>query len=113
MCGKAIATRKVEEKNVGYLSLIPWRGLMEDGFEFIIKNGGISSEANYPYTAVDGTCDASKEASPAAQIKGYETVPANSEEALQQAVANQPVSVSIDAGGSGFQFYSSGVFTFI
>jgi len=27
MCGKAIATRKVEEKNVGYLSLIPWRGL--------------------------------------------------------------------------------------
>ena len=38
-------------------------GLMEDGFEFIIKNGGISSEANYPYTAVDGTCDASKEAS--------------------------------------------------
>ncbi|KAG5047283.1 hypothetical protein JHK86_016689 [Glycine max] len=86
-------------------------GLMEDGFEFIIKNGGISSEANYPYTAVDGTCDASKEASPAAQIKGYETVPANSEEALQQAVANQPVSVSIGAGGSGFQFYSSGVFT--
>ncbi|KAH1221287.1 Senescence-specific cysteine protease SAG39 [Glycine max] len=86
-------------------------GYMEGGFEFIIKNGGISSEANYPYTAVDGTCDANKEASPAAQIKGYETVPANSEDALQKAVANQPVSVTIDAGGSAFQFYSSGVFT--
>ncbi|KHN27804.1 KDEL-tailed cysteine endopeptidase CEP1 [Glycine soja] len=69
------------------------------------------SEANYPYTAVDGTCDANKEASPAAQIKGYETVPANSEDALQKAVANQPVSVTIDVGGSAFQFNSSGVFT--
>ncbi|XP_027911943.1 zingipain-2-like [Vigna unguiculata] len=86
-------------------------GLMEDGFEFIIKNGGITSEANYPYTGVNGTCDTKKEASPEAQIKGYEAVPANSEESLQKAVANQPVSVSIDAGGSAFQFYSSGVFT--
>ncbi|RZB75636.1 Senescence-specific cysteine protease SAG39 [Glycine soja] len=52
-------------------------GLMEHGFEFIIKNGGISSEANYPYTAVNGTCDTNKEASPVAQITGYETVPVN------------------------------------
>ena len=46
-----------------------------------------------------------------AKITGYENVPANSEAALLKAVANQPISVSIDAGGSGFQFYSSGVFT--
>jgi C1A family cysteine protease len=38
-------------------------------------------------------------------------VPANSEEALLKAVAHQPVSVAIDASGSDFQFYSSGVFT--
>ncbi|TKY66747.1 Senescence-specific cysteine protease SAG39 [Spatholobus suberectus] len=55
-------------------------GVTENGFEFIIKNGGITSEADYPYTAVDGTCDTSKEASPAARIRGYDTVPANSEE---------------------------------
>lgn len=35
----------------------------------------------------------------------------NNETALLMAVANQPVSVAIDAGGSDFQFYSSGVFT--
>ena len=37
--------------------------------------------------------------------------PANNENALLNAVASQPVSVAIDAGGSDFQFYSSGVFT--
>lgn len=39
-------------------------------------------------------------------IDGHEDVPANDEDALLKAVANQPVSVAIDAGGSDFQFYS-------
>jgi KDEL-tailed cysteine endopeptidase len=39
-------------------------------------------------------------------IDGYEDVPANDESALQKAVAGQPVSVAIDAGGNDFQFYS-------
>ncbi|KAL3574297.1 hypothetical protein D5086_024910 [Populus alba] len=86
-------------------------GLMEDGFDFIIKNHGITTDANYPYQAADGTCNSKKEASRIAKITGYESVPANSEAALLKAVANQPTSVSIDAGGSDFQFYSSGVFT--
>ncbi|XP_015881325.3 senescence-specific cysteine protease SAG39 [Ziziphus jujuba] len=86
-------------------------GLMDDAFEFIQKNNGISSEANYPYQAADGTCNTQKEANRAAKITGHEDVPANSEAALLKAVANQPVSVAIDAGGFEFQFYSSGVFT--
>lgn len=43
---------------------------------------------------------------PVVTIDGYEDVPSNNENALQQAVANQPVSVAIDAGGQAFQFYS-------
>ncbi|XP_028752638.1 zingipain-2-like [Neltuma alba] len=86
-------------------------GLMDDAFKFIIKNNGITSEANYPYKGVDGTCNANEEANHVATIKGYEDVPANSEQALQKAVTNQPVSVAIDASGSDFQFYSSGIFT--
>ncbi|KAK2984204.1 hypothetical protein RJ640_017317 [Escallonia rubra] len=86
-------------------------GYMEDGFEFIVKNKGIATEAAYPYDAADGTCNSQEEASHAAKISGYEKVPANSEKALLKAVANQPISVSIDASGNAFQFYSSGVFT--
>ncbi|CAN6570312.1 unnamed protein product [Malus baccata var. baccata] len=71
-------------------------GLMDDAFQFIQQNHGISTEANYPYNA---------------KITGFEDVPANSEKALLTAVAHQPVSVAIDASGSDFQFYSSGVFT--
>ncbi|XP_059442479.1 vignain [Corylus avellana] len=86
-------------------------GLMEYAFEFIKQKGGINIETNYPYKATDGTCDASKENSPVVSIDGHENVPANDENALLKAAANQPVSVAIDAGGSDFQFYSEGVYT--
>ncbi|TXG55047.1 hypothetical protein EZV62_020303 [Acer yangbiense] len=86
-------------------------GLMDDAFKFIQQNKGLTTETNYPYTGVDGTCSANKEANHAADINGFEDVPANNEKALVKAVASQPVSVAIDAGGSDFQFYSSGVFT--
>ncbi|XP_041005584.1 senescence-specific cysteine protease SAG39-like [Juglans microcarpa x Juglans regia] len=86
-------------------------GLMDNAFQFIQHNQGLTTEANYPYKGVDGTCNTKEEANHAAKINGHEDVPANSEKALLKAVANQPVSVAIDAGGSDFQFYSSGIFT--
>ncbi|PSS16461.1 Senescence-specific cysteine protease [Actinidia chinensis var. chinensis] len=86
-------------------------GLMDNAFDFIQQNNGLTTETNYPYDGTDGTCNRNKEANHAAKITGYEDVPTNSESALLKAVANQPVSVAIDAGGSDFQFYSSGVFT--
>ncbi|KAJ7981561.1 Senescence-specific cysteine protease [Quillaja saponaria] len=86
-------------------------GLMDNAFQFIQQNKGLTTETNYPYKGVDGTCNSKGESNAAATINGYEDVPANSENSLLKAVANQPVSVAIDAGGSDFQFYSSGVFT--
>ncbi|KAL9297794.1 hypothetical protein ACSQ67_023690 [Phaseolus vulgaris] len=86
-------------------------GLMDDAFKFVIQNQGLNTEANYPYKGTDETCNANAASGHAATIKGYEDVPANNEKALQKAVVNQPVSVAIDASGSDFQFYESGVFT--
>jgi len=86
-------------------------GLMDDAFKFIEQNKGLTTEANYPYKGTDGTCNTNKAAIHAAKITGFEDVPANSEAALMKAVAKQPVSVAIDAGGYDFQFYSSGIFT--
>ncbi|XP_076948579.1 senescence-specific cysteine protease SAG39-like [Bidens hawaiensis] len=86
-------------------------GLMDEAFKFIIQNNGITTETNYPYEGIDGTCSTTKESSHAAKITGYEDVPASSEAALLKAVAMQPVSVAIDASGRDFQSYQSGVFT--
>ncbi|XP_042503116.1 vignain-like [Macadamia integrifolia] len=85
-------------------------GLMDHAFEYIKRNGGITTEINYPYVAQDKLCDISKENSPMVTIDGHGNVPANDENALMQAVANQPVSVAIEASGYPFQFYSEGVF---
>lgn len=39
------------------------------------------------------------------KIDGFENVPVNDENALKKAVAQQPVSIAIDAGGLSFQLY--------
>lgn len=86
-------------------------GLMETAFTFIIKNGGITTEKDYPYKGVDGTCNKEKAAHHAVSISGYEVVPARNEAKLKAAVAHQPVSAAIDADGYPFQLYSEGVFS--
>ncbi|XP_022898480.1 low-temperature-induced cysteine proteinase-like [Olea europaea var. sylvestris] len=86
-------------------------GLMDYAFDFITKNGGIDSEEDYPYRALDGRCDQSRKNARVVSINGYEDVPENDEQSLKKAVAHQPVSVAIEAGGRAFQLYQSGVFT--
>ncbi|CAL4946040.1 unnamed protein product [Urochloa decumbens] len=87
-------------------------GLMENAFDFIKAHGGITTEAAYPYRARNGTCDSYRSRrGQLVSIDGHQMVPSGNEDALAKAVANQPVSVAIDAGGQAFQFYSEGVFT--
>ncbi|XP_031504445.1 ervatamin-B-like [Nymphaea colorata] len=84
-------------------------GQMRNAFEYVQENHGLTVELAYPYRGVDEPC---REPSPKnASILGYEDVPENNEQALLQAVANQPVSVAIDANSRDFRFYSSGIFT--
>ncbi|GAB2269614.1 hypothetical protein Dimus_004539 [Dionaea muscipula] len=86
-------------------------GLMDYAFEFIINNGGIDTEDDYPYKGYDARCDSFRRNAKVVAIDDYEDVPANDEKALQKAVASQPVSVAIEGGGRAFQLYYSGIFT--
>jgi hypothetical protein len=81
-------------------------GLMDSAFKWIIKNGGIASEAAYPYTARDGRC---KTVPSVAKITGYKDVPANNEGELMNALQLGTVSVAVEADKSVFQFYHDGV----
>ncbi|XP_019186326.1 PREDICTED: senescence-specific cysteine protease SAG39-like [Ipomoea nil] len=87
-------------------------GRMDDAFKYIIKHNGLTTESGYPYGGQDlGRCNLTTASFRAAKIAGYEDVPMNSEAALLQAAAHQPVSVAIDARGLQLQFYAGGVFT--
>ncbi|RDX87520.1 Senescence-specific cysteine protease SAG12, partial [Mucuna pruriens] len=86
-------------------------GNMILAFEYIKESGGITTEENYPYLEIEGYCDNNKLGSFKVQISGYERIPSNNEEAMLNAVANQPVSVGISSEGVDFQAYTDGVFT--
>ncbi|PQQ03321.1 zingipain-2-like [Prunus yedoensis var. nudiflora] len=69
------------------------------------------SPTSYQYIGKNETCDIEKTKNIAARIASYESVPSNSEEALQKAVSMQPVTAGIEGGGMAFRHYSSGVFS--
>jgi len=84
-------------------------GLMDEAFEYIIKNKGIDTEASYPYTAATTFCQY-KAANSGATISSYKDVSAGSETALATAANDRPVSVAIDASHNSFQLYTSGIY---
>jgi cathepsin L len=84
-------------------------GLMTQAMQYIIANGGIDTEASYPYTAEDGTCNYNA-ANSGATLKSFNNIAQGNENALAAAVAQGPTSVAIDASQSSFQFYSGGVY---
>ncbi|XP_063353207.1 procathepsin L-like [Pelmatolapia mariae] len=85
-------------------------GWMDYAFQYIKANGGIDTEASYPYEAEDGSCRYNP-AGIGATCTGYVDVDQGDEEALKEAVATiGPVSVGIDASPISFQFYESGLY---
>lgn len=91
-------------------------GWMDDAFNFIKKNGGITTEASYPYTSgttgQSGSCVTTGYTNNANSApSSYTDVQTNSVSALESAVAQQPVSIAIQANQPAFQSYSGGVLT--
>jgi cathepsin L len=81
-------------------------GLMDNAFEWITKNGGLCSEDDYPYNAVDGQCQTTCKAQ--ATVSKYTDVDP-SDDAIIKALQNGPVSVALEADKSAFQAYAGGV----
>lgn len=90
-------------------------GLMDNAFSWIQKNGGLCSEDEYPYesgtTKTAGTCEKSCPLVEGSKVITYTDIQSKSDNAMIQALSQQPVSVAIEADQKDFQLYSSGVFT--
>jgi len=85
-------------------------GLMDNAFKYIKANGGIDTEASYPYEARDGHCRFNKDTI-GATCAGFTDIPEGDEAALTQAIAAVgPISVAIDASHFSFQLYHQGVY---
>lgn len=87
-------------------------GYMDYAFEWVINNGGIDSETDYPYTSVTGyggTCNTTKEQIKVVSIDGYKDVE-EEESAVLCAVVQQPVSAGMDGSAIDFQLYTGGVY---
>ncbi len=67
-------------------------GQADQGFQFVITNGGICAEDAYPYTGAQGTC---RQCPAVATISSFSDVTANSESDLQAASAQQPVACAL------------------
>lgn len=84
-------------------------GLMDQAFWYVIDHG-ITLESKYPYRGTGGPCkyvDTDK----AFQISDCTDVTVNKEKSLMAAIAQQPVSVAIEADHLSFQLYKSGVYS--
>ncbi|XP_054462445.1 cathepsin S-like [Anoplopoma fimbria] len=85
-------------------------GFMSNAFQYVIKNQGIDSEADYPYVGMRGRCKYNKQQR-AANCSGYAFLPEGNEFALRDALASiGPISVAIDASRPKFAFYRHGVY---
>jgi C1A family cysteine protease len=90
-------------------------GDMQSAMEWIGKNNGLCTEQAYPYvsgtTQTNGPCQKTCSIVSGSDISTTVSVSANSDSAMMTALAQQPVSVAIEADQSSFQLYKSGVFT--
>jgi len=87
-------------------------GLMDNAFKYAEQNA-LCTEASYPYKAKGGTCEASSctVGIPKGGVTGFKDVAKEDLQAMEEAVAQQPVSIAIEADQRIFQLYHSGVLT--
>lgn len=90
-------------------------GLYDYAFKYIVNNGGVDSEVDYPYTSgrtqANGRCDETKQAHHEATLVDFKDVPRNDHDQMRAALAKGPVSIAIEADRRSFQMYKKGIFS--
>jgi len=83
-------------------------GSISNAYNYVIMNGGIDSESDYPYSGNAGNCNTVTPYS--SYIQNFIAVENYSDSKLFDAVNIGPVSVAIQSDLTSFQFYSGGVY---
>lgn len=84
-------------------------GLPSQAFEYIRYNGGIETEAAYPYVPKNGKCKFDPAKVAATVVTSFNITKYNEAEIVQSVATKGPVSVCFDVI-DGFQLYHSGVY---
>lgn len=86
-------------------------GYQEYAFGYILDNKGIASEENYPYKAVNGSCQY-KESGKAISLSGYSTITPKNENLMKKVIATRgPLVCSVYASPDTFVLYKEGIYT--
>jgi len=86
-------------------------GWMDKAIEWVVNNGGIDSESDYPYTSgtgITGTCKSEKKSKVVAKFSKVVEVGHSEAQMATYLAANGPVSIGVDAE-DGWQTYSGGI----
>jgi C1A family cysteine protease len=78
--------------------------------QWVINNGGLCSEAAYPYTPYQQTCRKTQCPNVATLSARTEVAVGNEADLANKCAQYGPISVCIDAGHSSFQSYRSGIY---
>jgi cathepsin L len=85
-------------------------GWQNVAIQYVIDNGGVDSEASYPYTATSSKTCKYDVANKAGAILTVEQVTAGDEDALKDAASQHVIAIAIDASNWSFQAYTGGVY---
>jgi len=85
-------------------------GLMDNAFDWVVSNGGLNSEANYPYTSgtgVTGRCKDALKTQHVITISGHVDLPNDETQMATWIYTNGPLAVAVDA--LTWQTYAGGI----
>jgi cathepsin L len=83
-------------------------GIMDEALTYS-QTYDLATEADYPYTAQDGSCQVSHVKGAGYKNKAKTDISPKNKKAFKQSIAKGPTSIAIEADQMAFQFYNGGI----